>query len=180
MARNSVAKKVYVLANGEESSHAQPGVQRLEFRFGDGQVIAIDLASIGASCREALTWHGLSQKVGDAYASKGDSTDDAYEAAMAVYERLQADDWMKPREAAGPRISVLVEAIVAAKKAAGQEADAEAIAAKCKDKAYRDDAKDVPEVKAQYDRILAERAVEQAAKSANAADTTTGEGVTAL
>jgi len=171
MARESIAKKVYVDAEGGESSHAGPNVVELRFDFSDGTQIGVTKSNVGATCQIASFWHGLAQKLGDTYAGK--TVAEAIEAVETVLERLAADDWVKAREGAGARPSLVVDAIIAALVAAGQvvdEARKAGIVEKTKDKADRDAALANPVIKAEYERIKAERAAARASKAAAAAE----------
>ena len=175
--RAKVADKVYITKSGEESRHASPDSERLEIRFTGGEIVTVTLDAIGKNVRKACAWHGLSQKLGDAYAGK--SGDEALENVQAVLERLQADDWVKARESAGPRISQLVEAVVAVLTKAGKKIDDAArskIAELLKDKSARATALADPNVKAAYSAIQAAAAATRAeaaaakAKAAPASD----------
>ncbi len=170
MARESIAKKIYVDAEGNESSHAGPNVVSLRFDFSDGTNISVSKENVGATCQIASFWHGLAQKLGDTYAGK--TVSEAIDAVETVLERLAADDWVKAREGAGARPSLVVDAIIAALIAAGQSVNDErraSITAKTKDKADRDSALGNPVIKAAYEKIKADRAAERASKAADAA-----------
>ena len=141
------------------------------------ETVQVDLAKVGPKCTAALAWHGLSQKLGDAYAKLRGA--DAVEALETVYELLKNDEWMKAREgAAGPRPSLVIDAVVAFLVAHGEtvdEARMESIKAKVSDKAGRAKALANPGIQAEYDKIRAARAAEKAVKSAAAAAEATPE-----
>ncbi len=169
-----IAKKIYVDLDGNETRHASPVAVLLRFDFTDGQSLSVDRADVGADCMVAAGWHGLAQKIGDTYAS-ADDADDAFQKAAALYERLCENTWIMARESAGPRISILAEAVVSVKidhglvDPADRDAAIKETAEKAKDKTYRENATSRPDVIAHMDRIKAERATARAAKSATAA-----------
>ena len=166
------AKKFYIAANGDESRSASADAQVLRFAFSDGTNLEVDPAKLPESIRRCAMFHGLAQKIGDSYAATK-SVEEAAENAMALYERLEAGEWVGERESAGPRISLVLLAIVRVKEQAGQPLDEAGIAeraAKLKaDKAFRDGAMANPAVKAAFAAIQAERAAERAAEAAKAA-----------
>ncbi len=120
--RKQFCKKVYVSKGGGESRNASPDVDRLEFRFTGGEVVTVKLADIGKGCGIAAAWHGVAQKIGDSY-NKATTPDEAQDAAETMLERLTANEWVRQGEGAGPKTGVLVQAIVNALKAAGEEVD---------------------------------------------------------
>ena len=171
MAREQIAKKLSLDSDGATSSHAGPNVVALKFEFADGTEITIGKENVGATCQIAAFWHGLAQKIGDTYAGK--TLAEAIEVVETVLERLAADDWIKAREGAGVRPSLVVDAIIAALKAAGQVVGDDRRAAihdKTKTKEARDDALANPAIKAQYERIRAERATAKADAAARVAE----------
>lgn len=176
--KRKVADKVYLDGAAEESRHANPDAVILEFRFAGADTVQVDLAKVGPKCTAALAWHGLAQKLGDAYSKLRGA--DAQEALEKVYELLQNDEWMRAREgAAGPRISIVIDAIVAFLEANGEtvdEARKAAIKVKVPDAEARKKALANPGIQAQYDKIRAERAAEKAAKSAADAAKAAAEG----
>ena len=174
-----VADKIYVDAEGNESRSASPEAVALLLKFSNGEEIRVDRDKVPANVASAAMLHGLSQKIGDTYAG-AENIADAVEKAGAMAERLLNGEWLRPRESVGPRIGLLVEAVVAAKTAAGMEADAEKIAENLKGNAdLRKNALNNPQIKAEYDRIKAERAqaaAKASAKEARGAETTGLEG----
>ena len=170
--RASICKKVYINSDGKETAHASPDAESLEFRFESGETIVVELDSIADNCRRAATWHGISQKLGDKYAGK--SVDEAHNEVATLLERLQQGDWIKAREAgAGPRPSVLVDAVVAALEENGETVDAERrarIKAKLADPDEKAAAMNNPLLKSHYERIKAETATAKAAAAADLAE----------
>jgi hypothetical protein len=171
MAREKIAKKVYVLENGDEAAHASPDVSHLEFRFESGDTIIVRLEDIDNGCRTAAAWHGISQKLGDTYAGKDAA--EAAEEVQSLLERLQSGDWIKAREGGGPRPTLVIEAIVCALIDNGEEVSDErraTIAAKVNTPTERKRALKQPAVQAHFERLKAERAADKAAKAAEDAD----------
>lgn len=170
--RTTICKKVYVDSEGNETSHASPNVDRLEFRFANGTVLAVSEKDVGDGCRKAAFFHGLAQKIGDSYAGvKGDTTT-AIENASTVIERLMGDDWVKQGEGIGARPSLVVDAVIAALEEAGETVSDDrrkAIMEKVKGKEGREGALANPVINAHYERIKAARQAERAAKAAAAA-----------
>lgn len=109
----SVCAKAYIDNEGESSSHAGPDVNHLVFKFVSGENVEVTLDEIGDNCRDALAWHGLSQKLGDSYSGSATKDASAHELFMGLLEQLQADMWSKTREGSkGPRISMVLEAVI--------------------------------------------------------------------
>lgn len=179
--KTPVAKRIYVHKDGEEGRHAAPNTVGMRFEFVGGKTLAIGLDDIHKDVRNACLWHGINQKVGDAFAGAKGDADEAMDSATSIVERLKEGTWVATREGAGPSTGVLVEAIVRAKIAGGEkEADftderKAAIAAKLKGdtpaetQAARAGALANPAIKAAFDAIKAERAAAKATASAEAA-----------
>jgi hypothetical protein len=171
MAKTQIAKRVYVNEDGTETRGARPTTKAARMEFSNGETLELPgVGDLPGAIQAACFWHGLTAKVGDRFASAKGDAEAAYDAAAAMVERLVAGEWVKEGEGAGPRITLLVEAIVAAKAAAGQDADEAAIAAKLKDnKELRDGALANPAIKAEYEKIRAARAAAKAKEAAKAA-----------
>lgn len=171
--RTQVAKKVYITAAGDESAHATPDAERLEFRFANGETLVVNPNDIGANCRTAALFHGLSQKIGDSYAGAKGDADTAYESAQTILERLINDDWVRQGEGVGARPSLVSEAVIAALEENGETVDDErkkGIVEKLKGKEARDRALANAVINSHYERIKAERAAERAAKAREKAE----------
>lgn len=174
-----VADKVYVNADGEESRSSSPDAVALLFKFTNGSEIRVERDKLPENITAALVLHGAAQKIGDSYAG-AESITDAVDKATAMHERLVAGDWTSGKTA-GPRIQHLVDAIVAAKQAADQEVDPEAVAEKLKaDENLRKNALNNPAIRAMYDKQKAERATAAARESAKAAKDAGAEGLDAF
>ncbi len=170
--RKKFCSKVYINKDGSESRHASPDVDRLEFRFENGNVVTVKLTEIGKGVARAAAWHGVAQKIGDSY-NKATTADEAQEATETMLERLTNDEWVKPGEGAGPKTGVLVEAIANALTKQGETVDDERkakIKEMVSDKAGREGAMANPIILAEYKSLQAAAAVERAAKAATAAD----------
>lgn len=164
-----VADKLYLGSDGEESRSASPDAVALLFRFANGEEIKVNRADVPENIAGAAMLHGLAQKIGDTYAG-AENLGEAVEKAKAMAEQLLLGSWTTGRQASGPRIQHLVDAIAAAKEVAGQEVDREAIAQKLREnEELRKGALNNPQVRAQYDKQKAERAAAQAKESAKAA-----------
>jgi hypothetical protein len=149
MERHSVAKKDYDI---------EAGISTITFT--GGHVITARFADFPENIKTALGLHGLNQKLGDSYAgSKGD-VDDAIESAQSVLEQLLAGEWSKTREAAGPRPSMVADAVVNTLRANGHvfadEAAEAATRAKYMGKdsaANRKNALENKQVKTEYEKL---------------------------
>lgn len=141
--------------------------------FLDGQTITGTLASLKPEVVQQAALHGLLQKIGDAAASHGDNPEEAFEACMAVYERLGMGEWKKPAEKGeGARPSMVFEAIMRAYAKMGKEvalADVQAKFAGDEGEERRKAILKDPRVKAEYEALRAEAAVKRAEAAAKAA-----------
>ena len=167
MPRLKIAKKVTDLT-----------ARKVDIEFTNDHVVTMTLKSLEKDIVTNLALHGLSQKLGDSYAG-AESVDEAIERCTTIAERLQQGEWIKPRESAGPRPSMVVDAVVAALVANGEEVDdtrRAAIAEKTKGKEGRERALANPAIRAQYETIRATRAAKRAAKAQGDAEGATLEG----
>jgi hypothetical protein len=84
---------------------------RLDFR--NGKSVVITQADLSASTLLQAAGHGISQKVGDSYASEKD-VDDMFLAAEEMANRLKAGDWRVTREAGSSMAgaSLVIKALV--------------------------------------------------------------------
>lgn len=172
MARELKAKKVYVSSTETEGKRSYfADATGLEFRFANGETVAVDPNGFSDTVRTAAMFHGFSQKLGDAYATSKDA-DEAYDKFMSLKERLEAGEWIAEGESAGPRISMVILAIVAAKAAAGQTVTESEVAEKyhAMDKERQKALMEDPRIKAAYEALRAEAAAERARKAAAKAE----------
>lgn len=162
------ARKRFVDANGEKISEPGADVAAITFEFAEFDDVMVSLGDFSEAIRVALAWHGLSQKLGDSYANASKKpAEECYDSFQSTLERLQASDWVKAREAAGPRTSLVFEAVLAVMAAAGKPADdttQTAIRAALTEKPERDRAMADARVKLQYEKIRLARAQERLAK----------------
>ena len=72
------------------------GVNGVVFTFANGIELVADLEMLSGDIVKRLALHGLSQKLGDSYASaneKGWSIDECYDQAADVFNNLKLDNW---------------------------------------------------------------------------------------
>lgn len=175
MAKREVkAKKIFLMPDGSETSHASHDAVELSFRFNGGGVHSVKLSEFSEEIRTCLGWNGLSQKLGDVYAGD-DNAEDAEESFETALERLRAGEWVKAREGVGPSPTLIFEAIKAAKAEANMPYDEAATKEKYKTKEARDTVLKVPQIKAHYERLRAERAAARAAEAAKHAQAASGD-----
>lgn len=131
------------------------------FAFTNGKELTAALDGLAEDVLKRLALHGLSQKLGDAYAG-AESVDDAYEAAADVYETLKGGKWTE-RTAGEPRTSSLVEALFRVMDGA-QELDACKAVVENMDDEQRKALRAQPAIKAALANIAAEKAQAKAAE----------------
>ena len=143
----------------------------MEFRFTDADTKTVKLSDFSEEMQTCFGWYGLSQKLGDAFAGvKGDVTD-GIEEFDSMMEQILAGTWVT-EATAGIRPSMVCDAIVAALEANGETVNDErrdAIREKIKDPEKRKGATADPAVKAQLEKIKADRAVTRAKEAAKKA-----------
>jgi len=181
MARNEVAKKKFVDANGREHTSATDDWTVLRFDVTDGPSIEIARAEVEKWPVVAqLIGHGLSQKVGDAYsrakvmAEKTGVTVPQWVAEQieSMIENLSSGQWVTVRESGGgvQRTGLWLQAAI---EVLGDNATEENIAVvreALKSAETADAVKQNPKVRAVYARLVAERAAERAKQAAAAAE----------
>ena len=163
------AEKVYINQAGEETRHASPEAVALIFKFADGDEHRVELSDFPEETLRAAAWHGISQKLGDSYAGAKDKDESAEDLYLDQLDALKRGDWVKQRESAGPRTSMVAEALHTVKpdKYPTVEAAQEAVSAWSKDE--RAAKLKVPALAAALADIKAKRAAEAAAKAAETA-----------
>jgi len=136
--------------------------------FADGKAAEVELDSLPNKIQRLLALHGLSQKLGDSYASVKGDVAAAQAKFEAVLTQLQAGEWKKAREAGegGSKITELAEAIARFKgltDAAGVEKANKVVAAASKEQiaTWRANTK----LKAIIAQIRAEKAAARAAEA---------------
>lgn len=90
------------------------------FKFEDGKDFTALLDGIPQEIVNRLALHGMSQKLGDSYASAM-SIKEAREGVTALYNALKEGSWTLRGES-GPRITVWVQALARAAKVTEEEA----------------------------------------------------------
>ncbi len=131
-ARTSVCKKTYINKDGESSSHASGEAVAIRFSFTNGAKHDVTLEAFPESIQRATFWHGLSAVLGDKFSAAGGDADVAETSFLAKKEQMEAGNWLRAGDAGLPRISIVLEAIIAANLANGDTMD-EARIAKAKE-----------------------------------------------
>lgn len=149
------------------------------------EVVTVAIADIPEKLHSRLALHGLSQKIGDAYAkSKGTELSAKRELADTIVDQLLAGDWSTARGSGdGAQPSMVMQAVIDVLTAAEKEFDA----AKVKDMASTPQGRKnilanpafaarYEELKLERQRERAEAAKAKAAEAAQAASAETAEG----
>jgi hypothetical protein len=142
--------------------------------FADGASAEVPLDSLPANIVNLLALHGLSQKLGDSYASVKGNVADAKAKFEAVLTQLRNGEWKKAREAGegGSNVTELAQAIAQFKGAPVEKAVAVVAKATPEQiKAWRGNAK----IKAIIAEIRARKAAERAEKAGKEAGKETAE-----
>lgn len=174
--RKSVAKRAYVMPDGEKQRSASKDAEALTFEFSNGHELTVHLADFPEEVQVCAAWHGLNQKIGDAFAGAKGDADEAVSDAEDMISALKSGRWVAEREKAGPRVGMVAQAIYNAKTNAGMEADLDSITEKLQsnDEARKAALND-PRIKAEYEALKAEAAQERAKKAAEKAAEAEGE-----
>lgn len=175
--RAKVADRTYITPDGD-SRNASDKATGLKFTFADKSTRTVDLYKFPPNIQKCLGWHGLSQKLGDSFASAKGNVATALENFDALLEVLMGGTFVEKGEGVGPAPTMIFEAIMRAHKKAGTKPknDEAAIKEMLKDKATREGALQDPKIAAEYAAIRAERAqaaAQEAAKKAKGAEATT-------
>lgn len=165
-----VCEKVYVDSEGKETRSATATAERLEFRFSNGETHAVELMEHNEEIRTCLGWFGISEKYGNAYAGSKGNVDDAEERFLSMQEQLTGGIWVERAEGVGPMPTLVVDAIAAAIEATGRTPDRDSIREKVKDKGVRTGALKDPRIRAEYEKLRAERAAVKAARAVKNAE----------
>lgn len=132
----------------------------LSISFATGEALSIGLADVPSDTLTRLAMHGLSQKVGDAYA--GGEPEEAYARAAAVVADLLAGNWTTRVAASGPKATQLAEALALA---TGKTMDEAAAVLETMDEDQKKDLRKHPQIKVQLATIKARLAEAAAAKA---------------
>ncbi len=171
-----VCKRFHFDAEGKAHRSAIVGQVAILFLFTSGDNLLVWREDLSEKVWEPASWHGFGNKISDCFAGQKESGDIPFENASAMLEQLVAGNWITESKSTGPRIGLLVEAVVAALTKAGKDVDEPGIAERMKDKEHAKRAKANPAVAAEYEKIVAERAAKRAkdaaekAKGTDAAD----------
>ena len=140
------------------------------FSFANGKTETVGINEPGIDGLLAqLALHGLSQKLGDSYAS-AQTVEDAYAEFMATAGVLRRGEWSERREGAAPSVSMIDEAIERFIKAKYPEDKWAAAREKAAQPAVRDKLKASKEVIALVETIRQERAAKKAAAATESAE----------
>lgn len=108
-----ISQKVYVSADGAEHRAPQPDTKIVRVKFANGQRVDVVLASLPANIATIASAHGISQKVGDAYAGAEGDVDVAHGLAEAMANRLNSGEWNLKGEG-GASSTMLAQALAEA------------------------------------------------------------------
>jgi len=132
----------------------------IEIEFATGQKIVATLDEFSEDIVQKLAIHGLSQKLGDSYASG--EPDEAFGRAEVVYKSLLDGDWTT-RTPGAPRTTQLAEALAQVAGVKLEQAQDKINEMSDEDKK---NLKKHPQIKAALATIKAKKAQEDAAKAA--------------
>ncbi len=153
----------FIDADGEKSKSVVGDAVALQFGFvGTDELRTVHFSKIPEASKLCAMAFGIRQRLQNTYASAAkEGIEAGIEAFDSVLEFLYAGNWVQEGEKAGPRLTVILEAVVAAKAGQGAEMDEKAIDAlreKLKDKDFRDGVKANEFVEVEMKRIERERA----------------------
>lgn len=162
-----LATKVYTLEDGTEARSATMAAKALVFRFADDTTKTVRLGDFAETVVMAAAWHGIAQKLGDAYAGAA-NVEEAKVRFQAVYEQLTEGDWVsESRGGGGGQASLLASAVA---EALGQPLEDVQKTLAGMDKDTRKSIRNHKDVKPVLARMEAERAAARAAKAAKEAE----------
>ncbi len=149
--------------DGDTGKVVRADAATLQFTFNEtDEVRTIDLTKIPEASRLCAFVFGIRQKLQNTYASAAkEGIVAGIEQFDSVLELLMAGNWVQEGEKTGPRLTVILEAVIAAKANAGVEMTEKAVATlreKLKDKDFRDGVKANEFVEVEMKRIERERA----------------------
>ena len=117
MARGPKIADKYMTANSEvltrmmADSKVEPDYSGATIVFTNGKRVVVSLDEVPSDLHPRLACHGLSQKLGDSYASVAGNQELAYSRCDGVAELLKAGGWEKETREGGLRLSDLFEAV---------------------------------------------------------------------
>ena len=179
-----VNKVTFVDGNGSEHRSSPKEATSIRWTFADGSEKLINPYDFNEEVRRCALFFGVKQKLSDSYGKpSGDEDRAKYEADPVGYsmdrfdamaERLAEGAWVERAEDAGPRTTLLVEAIVRAAEAAGQPTNLDAVEGwlKSKTNVERKELAQDKAIAAMYAQVKVEKAAERARKLAEEAEGT--------
>jgi hypothetical protein len=169
--KQKIATYTFLTAAGEESRYPTAETERLRIALENGDqpriIVEAEVAKVGADVQKACVAYTLKKRMQDAFA-KHETPQDAAEMAEAMRDRMYENEWLARGEAAGPRTSLLYEAVCAALAEAKMDVNEDHVRAMIKGKEGRKNTLANPVVNAHYERIKSEKALAKA-KAAKAA-----------
>lgn len=136
----------------------------VSFKFGNGEVVSLDVSTLDENIQNELMMHGALQKIGDSYAGAAGDYAFAIGNAKKVIDNLNAGNWKAAREAgeSKPKTGELAAAVARIK---GIELDVAAGLVEGLSDEQRKALRAKAAVKAAIAAIRAEKAAEKAAKT---------------
>jgi len=143
--RAKVSRKLFHFEDGTTSKNAGEGITKVTFDFYDpdyngdeserpvliDETITIskeDVDGLASNVRAAMAWHGLGNKLLDSYSGQSKSDENPWDIMGSVWEAMQNGIWVQRGESAGPRSTLLLEALIRMRKAAGGDVTPEWLA----------------------------------------------------
>jgi len=165
-------RKFHSEENPDGVRSASPETTAITFLFSDGTTRKWTLDDFSESIRGAFVWHGMAAKGGDLFASCKGIVSQAIEDFDKGAEVLrgEAGQWFAGREPSGPRISDLVDSIMAMK---GFDTDSQrtividGLMAMTTEE--RTELASLPDINARIEKAKADRAAERARVALEAA-----------
>ena len=168
MAKEQHVKKEYVYADGTTGRSWKTGATVLRFTFLDtGDIEERRPQDYPDEMLPALAFFGISEKLGNAYANAKNKDESRYEMFASMDEQIMGGTWVAEGEGAGPQISLIVAAIVAAKAKAGIELSVAVVTEKYKalDKAGQKDIREEEAVAVEFRKIKLAKEAERLEKA---------------
>lgn len=194
MAKERVALMQYLNDAGEElGANAKKGATAIRFDFVNktgeddkGKAVyetvqseTVKFSDLPKDIIVVSAAHGVKQKLADSYAGSKGRNVDPHEDFMATLEQIQGGEWVVAATGgAGPRPSMVFEAMLFVLEKRGRDVTDEALREKVKASIAstegRKSALANPEVAARFAEVQAEKAAEKAAKAAAVAKAAAG------
>jgi len=140
----------------------------VSFKFGNGEIVSLDLSTLSEEMQSELMIHGALQKIGDSYASAGGDYAFGIAAAQKVVGNLADGNWGSPRASGGGTKSS-GELATALALLNGKEVSEVAAALEAATDEQRKALRAHPAVKAKIAELRAAKAAEALAKAGDAA-----------